>query len=54
MVQPIPYLAFDGTCTEAMRFYAAVLGGTLGIMTNGQSPFADRCPPEHLGRVMHA
>jgi uncharacterized glyoxalase superfamily protein PhnB len=20
MVQPIPYLAFDGTCAEAMRF----------------------------------
>lgn len=54
MVQPIPYLAFDGTCAEAMRFYAQVLGGTLGIMTTRQTPFADRCPPEHLDRVMHA
>lgn len=54
MVQPIPYLAFDGTCAEAMRFYAHVLHGRLGIMTNRQSPFADRCPPEHLDRVMHA
>jgi PhnB protein len=53
MVQPIPYLAFDGTCAEAMRFYAQVLHGTLGIMMNRQSPFADRCPPEHLDRVMH-
>jgi PhnB protein len=54
MPQPIPYLAFDGTCAEAMRFYAKVLQGTLGMMTNRQSPFADRCPPDHLDRVMHA
>ena len=54
MLQPIPYLALDGSCAEAMRFYAGVLGGTLGILTNRQSPFAERCPPEHLDRVMHA
>lgn len=54
MPQPIPYLAFDGTCAEAMRFYAKVLRGTLGLLTNRQSPFADRCPAEHLDRVMHA
>lgn len=24
------------------------------MMTNRHSPFADRCPPEHLDRVMHA
>ncbi len=54
MLQPIPYLAFDGACAEAMRFYETVLGGTLGIMTNRQSPFADRCPPDHLDRVAHA
>ena len=54
MPQPIPYLAFDGNCAEAMRFYADALGGTLGIMTTGQSPFADQCPPEHRDRVMHA
>jgi PhnB protein len=54
MSQPIPYLAFDGHCGEAMRFYKQVLGGTLGIMTNAQSPMADRCPPEHLHRVIHA
>ena len=54
MLQPIPYLAFDGTCAEAMRFYEKVLGGTLGFITNRQSPFADRCPPDHLDRVAHA
>jgi PhnB protein len=54
VAQPVPYLAFDGTCSEAMRFYAKVLHGKLGIMTNRQSPFADRCPPEHLDRIIHA
>jgi PhnB protein len=54
MLQPIPYLAFGGNCAEAMRFYARVLGGTLGMMTYGQSPMADRCPPEHRDQVMHA
>lgn len=54
MAQPIPYLAFDGSCAEAMRFYTTVLGGTLSIMTNRQSPFAAQCAPEHLDRVMHA
>jgi PhnB protein len=47
-------LAFDGTCAVAMRFYERILGGRLGVMTNGQSPFADRCPHEHLDRVAHA
>lgn len=54
MLQPIPYLAFDGNCADAMRFYAETLGGKLGLMTNRQSPFADKCPPEHLDRVIYA
>jgi PhnB protein len=54
MLQPIPYLAFDGNCADAMRFYAQVLGGELGMMTNRHSPFAGKCAPEHLDRVVHA
>src|SRR5574337_835067 len=54
MQQFIPYLAFDGNCAEAMRFYAKALGGKLDIMTNAQSPYAEQTPKEHLGRVMHA
>jgi PhnB protein len=52
--QPIPHLAFDGACADAMRFYARLPGGKLGMMTNGQSPMADQCPREHLNRVIHA
>ena len=54
MLQPMPYLAFDDTCAEAMRFYQQLLGGTLRLMANREAPFADRSPPEHLDRVAHA
>jgi PhnB protein len=54
MLQPIPYLSFDGNCAEAMRFYAATLGGKLGMMSNRQSLFAGKCPREHLDRIAYA
>ncbi|MBU6437146.1 MAG: VOC family protein [Betaproteobacteria bacterium] len=54
MTQPIAYLAYDGNCAEAMRFYAQALGGKVDILTFGQSPMAEQTPPEARGRVMHA
>jgi PhnB protein len=55
MLQPIPYLAFDGTCAEAMRFYEHTLGGTLEVlMSNADSPFAAHTPKEHADRIIHA
>jgi len=54
MQQAIPYLAFDGNCTDAMGFYAKVLDGKLEMMTFGKSPMADQTPKEMRNRVMHA
>lgn len=55
MPQPTTYLAFDGNCAEAMRFYEQVLGGKLQtLMTNGDSPMAAQVPPEHHHRILHA
>jgi len=54
MPQPIPYLAFDGNCAEAMHFYAKALDGKLNLMTFGQSPMADRTPKEAQSKIMHA
>lgn len=55
MLQPIPYLAFNGTCAEAMRFYERALGGTLELlMSNADSPFAAQTPKEHADRIIHA
>lgn len=55
MPHPIPYLAFDGTCAEAMRFYERALGGKLELLlSHGESPMASQCAPKDLNRIMHA
>lgn len=49
------YLAFDGECRQAFETYARVLGGKITfMMTNGESPMADKTPPEAKDRIMHA
>src|SRR5262245_54664964 len=50
------YLAFDGTCKEAMKFYERVLGGKLeALITYGDTPGNDQpVPAEHKDRIMHA
>ena len=55
MPQPTAYLAFDGNCAEAMRFYETTLNGTLqALMSNGDSPMAEHVPPEQHARILHA
>jgi PhnB protein len=55
MAQLDPYLTFNGTCAEAMRFYEATLGGKIEMMmTHAQSPMADQTPPGSADRIMHA
>lgn len=49
-----PYLQFNGTCREAMRFYRACLGGELTIQTYGESPMAQGMPAEMHNRVIHS
>lgn len=49
-----PYLAFDGTCTEAFRHYGTVFGAEPVIMTFRGSPMEAQCSPDQLDRVMHA
>src|SRR5947209_6878722 len=54
-MQVNPYLAFNGKCEEALNVYAKVLNGKILFkMTNGESPMADKTPPEHRNRIMHA
>jgi PhnB protein len=57
MAQAIPYLAFNGNCAEAMRFYQRVLGlgAKLEMMLSGaDSPVAAQIPKEHAHRILHA
>ncbi|PZO09531.1 MAG: VOC family protein [Burkholderiales bacterium] len=54
-IQLCAYLSYNGDCTEAMTFYAQVLGAKLeALITYGQVPGEMPVPPEHAERVMHA
>ncbi|WP_395703795.1 VOC family protein [Aquabacterium sp.] len=55
MTQAIAYLAFDGTCADAMRFYEKVLDAKLEVLMSGaDSPMADQMPKEFAHRIIHA
>jgi len=55
MTQAIAYLAFNGTCAEAMRFYEQALGGKLEVLMSGaESPIAAQMPKEFAHRILHA
>ncbi|HEV2463581.1 MAG TPA: VOC family protein [Acidobacteriaceae bacterium] len=54
-MQVTTHLAFDGNCREAFQTYERILGGKIVfMMTNGESPMADKVPPTMKDKVMHA
>jgi PhnB protein len=55
MTQAIAYLAFDGNCAEAMRYYEQALVGKLEVLMSGaDSPMAAQIPKEFAARILHA
>ncbi|HZQ58820.1 MAG TPA: VOC family protein [Acidimicrobiales bacterium] len=54
MLTVTPFLLFDGTCAEAMRFYQSCLGGQLDVTLVGDTPMRDQAPPEHHAKVAYA
>ena len=55
MSNPIPYLVFNGKCTEAMRFYERVLNGRIAAMMRmGDAPGPHPVAPEAADLIMHA
>lgn len=55
MTQLAAYLSFDGTCADAMKFYARVLGAKVeALITYGQVPGDQNCAPADADRIMHA
>lgn len=48
------YLAFNGNCEEAFKFYEKSLGGKAEMMKYGDSPMADQTAPDFKDKVMHA
>jgi PhnB protein len=54
MTQINSYLTFNGNCREAMTFYKECLGGDLTLQTIGESPLADKMPPQMKESVLHS
>lgn len=54
MTQINAYLTFSGNCREAMNFYKSGLGGELTLQTIGESPLADKMPPQMKGSILHS
>jgi len=54
MTQINSYLTFNGNCREAMNFYKDCLGGELTLQTIGESPLADKMPPQMKECILHA
>ncbi len=55
MMQWNPYLAFNGQCEAAFRFYERCLGGKIVAMIRyADTPAAEFVPPDHRGKIMHA
>ena len=52
---PRIYLAFNGQCEAAFKFYERCFGGTIvNMFTWGGSPMEKDAPPEWAGKIMHA
>jgi PhnB protein len=49
-----PFLLFDGTCAEAMRFYQSCLGGDLTLTPLSETPMKAQFPPEHHHKITYA
>ena len=50
-----PYLLFNDQCEAAFKFYEQCLGGKIEAMiTNGNSPMADKIPAERHDKILHA
>jgi PhnB protein len=54
MMQINAYLTFNGNCLEAMTFYKECLGGELSLQTIGESPMADKMPPQMKQSILHS
>jgi PhnB protein len=49
-----PHLCFDGRCKAAFLRYQELLGGTLTMLTYGESPMASDVDPQWHDRIVHA
>ena len=49
-----PHLCFGGQCKAAFLNYQKLFGGTLNLLTYGESPMAPDVDPQWHDRILHA
>ena len=55
MIQWNPYLAFNGQCEAAFKFYERCLGGKIVAMIPfADTPHSEYVSPDDRGKIMHA
>lgn len=54
MLHTTPFLLFDGTCAEAMKFYQKCFGGELTLTKLSDTPMKDSLPKEKWDRIINA
>lgn len=54
MTKLTPYLLFDGTCGDAMKFYQFCLGGELSLTRVKDSPAKDQMTAAQQEKVLNA
>lgn len=55
-MKAIPYLSFNGTCEEAVKFYQSILGGTITSLKFKDMPSGDGVPLSEAmkEKIMHS
>ena len=55
-MKAIPYLSFNGTCEEAVKFYQSILGGTITSLKFKDMPSGDGVPLSEAmkDKIMHS
>lgn len=55
-MKAIPYLSFNGTCEEAVKFYQSILGGTITSLKFKNMPSGDGVPLSEAmkEKIMHS
>ena len=55
-MKAIPYLSFNGTCEEAVKFYQSILGGTITSLKFKDMPSGDGAPLSEAmkEKIMHS
>ncbi len=52
----IPYISFNGTCEEAVKFYQSIIGGTISSMSFKELPAVENIPMSKSwqDKIMHS